>query len=73
MHPNYYCYCHKSERYSEINSKKYRLVIMDTEGKITFGVHIYDSWEEMHKAMDEVRGVYAKSGINHHVGYMEVG
>jgi hypothetical protein len=46
---------------------------MDTEGKITFGVHIYDSWEEMHKAMDEVRDVYAKHEVNHHVGYMEVG
>lgn len=73
MYPNYYCYCHKSERYSEINSKKYRLVIMDAEGKTTFGACIYDSLEEMNEAMAEVRDVLTKYGINSHVGYMEVG
>lgn len=72
MHPNYYCYCHKSERYSEINCKKYRLVIMDAEGKATFGACIYDSPEEMNEAMTEVRNVLTKYGIQSHVGYMEV-
>lgn len=52
-------------------SKKYHLIVMDAEGKTTLG-RIYDSFEEVHEAMIELRVLYAKNGISHHVGYMEV-
>jgi hypothetical protein len=51
--------------------KKYQLVIMDSEGKTTDG-KTFDSWDETFKAMMEIRDIYAKMEINHHVGYREV-
>lgn len=65
MHPkckDYNCPC---------NTKKYQLVIMDTEGKTTYG-RIFDSWSETFEAMIELRNIYAKNEIAHHVGYREV-
>ena len=50
--------------------KKYRLVVMVPEGRVTIG-RTYDNFEELHKAMIELRILYAKHGINHHVGYLE--
>lgn len=52
-------------------SRKYRLVIMDSKGKTYFG-RIYDNWEEIRNAMIELRVLYAKNEVTHHVGYMEV-
>lgn len=51
--------------------KRYQLVVMVPEGKITLG-KIYDNWSAMHEAMIELRTIYAKYGVIHHVGYMEV-
>ena len=53
------------------NTKKYQLVIMDSEGKTTYG-KTFESWDETFKAMMELRDTYAKYEINHHVGYREV-
>jgi hypothetical protein len=64
MHWNYNCDdCPKK--------KKYQLVIMDSEGKTTYG-RTFDSWNETFEAMMELRDIYAKNGINHHAGYREV-
>ena len=51
--------------------KRYQLVIMDTEGKTTYG-KTFDNWDETFEAMIELRNIYAKNEINHHVGYREV-
>lgn len=53
------------------NKKKYQLVIMDSEGKTTYG-KTFESWNETFEAMMELRNIYAKMEINHHVGYREV-
>ena len=53
------------------NTKKYQIVIMDTEGKTTYG-KTFESWSETFEAMIELRNIYAKMEINHHVGYREV-
>lgn len=64
MHWNYNCDdCPKK--------KKYQLVIMDTEGQTTYG-KTFESWNETFEAMIELRNIYAKMEINHHVGYREV-
>ena len=52
-------------------TKRYQLVIMDAEGKTTYG-RTFNSWSETFEAMMELRNVYAKMDINHHVGYREV-
>ena len=51
--------------------RKYQLVIMVAEGATTLG-RTYDSFEEVHDAMIELRVLYAKHGVTHHVGYVEV-
>ena len=53
------------------NTKRYQIVIMDSEGKTTYG-KTFESWDETFKAMMEIRDIYAKMEINHHVGYREV-
>ena len=53
------------------NEKKYQLVIMDEQGKTTYG-HTFGTWSETFDAMMELRNIYAKYNINHHVGYREV-
>jgi hypothetical protein len=58
-------------RYHEPIAKRYQLVIMDTEGKTTYG-KTFTSWQETFEAMIELRNTYAKMEINHHVGYREV-
>jgi hypothetical protein len=44
---------------------------MDAEGKTTYG-RTFNSWSETFEAMMELRNVYAKMDINHHVGFREV-
>lgn len=53
------------------NQNKYQLVIMDAEGKTTYG-RTFDSWSAVFEAMIELRNTYAKMEINHHVGFREV-
>ena len=53
------------------NAKKYQLVIMDEQGKTTYG-YIFDTWSETFDAMMKLRNIYAQYNINHHVGYREV-
>lgn len=53
------------------NKKKYQLVIMDADGKTTYG-KIFESWSEIFEAMIELRNIYAKNEINCFVGYREV-
>lgn len=53
------------------NSKKCQLVIMTEEGKCYCVGRLYD-WEDIHKAVREVRELYEKHGVTHHVGYREV-
>lgn len=65
MWPGDYC------PHAEGNKKKYRLVVMETDGRVTTG-RVFDSFEEVHEAMIELRVLYAKHGVSHHVGYMEV-
>ena len=66
MHPNWNHICEDCPR-----TKKYQLIIMDEDGKATYG-KTFDSWNEIFKAMIELRNVYAENNINHHVGYREV-
>ena len=64
MHWNYNCDdCPKK--------KKYQLVIMDADGKATYG-KTFESWSETFETMMELRNIYAKMEINHHVGYREL-
>ena len=65
-------YTYRSERYNKDNSKKYQLVIMDAEGRTYLSGRIYNSFEEVHDAMIELRVLYAKHEVSHHVGYIEV-
>ena len=53
------------------NKKKYQLVIVDSDGKATYG-KTFESWNAIFEAMIELRNTYAKMEINHHVGYREV-
>lgn len=50
---------------------QYVIVVMDSKGKTYLG-RPYDNWEEVHRAMIELRMLYAKNEVNHYVGYMEV-
>lgn len=64
MHWNYDCHdCPKK--------KEYQLVIMDADGKTTYG-KTFESWNEIFEAMIELRNLYAKNEINCHVGFREV-
>ena len=50
---------------------KYRIVVLVPEGKVTVG-RFYSNWEELQEAIKGLREIYAKHGINHYVGYIEV-
>lgn len=67
MWPNdkYGCSCEKEIK------KAYRIVIMDADGKVSVG-RLFDNWEELNEAVTELRVLYAKHGVKHQVGYMEV-
>ena len=62
---------HPSSYYNMSSKGKYALVVMESSGKVTIG-RTYDTFEEVHKAMIELRMLYAKNEVAHHVGYMEV-
>lgn len=51
--------------------KAYRIVIMDADGKVSVG-RFFDNWDELNEAVTELRVLYAKHGVKHQVGYMEV-
>lgn len=51
--------------------RKYQIIIMSINGE-TFLGRIYNSWEEIHEVMIELRVLYAKNEVNHHVGYLKV-
>jgi hypothetical protein len=67
MHPRDYCphYCENG------NKKQYQLVIMHEDGMTYCVGRIYD-WNEVQKAAKEIRELYAKHGVTHHVGFREV-
>lgn len=66
MHPRGFCdYCEK------INKKQYQLVIMMEDGHTYFTGRLYD-WNGIQEAVKEVRELYEKHGVTHHVGYREV-
>lgn len=56
---------------SVMKAKKYQLIIMTEDGRCTFSHQTYN-WDELHEAMREMRVLYAKHGVTHHVGYREV-
>lgn len=64
-------YCKYSCEMETVNHKKYRIVVMEIGGKTTLG-RIYDSFEEVNNAMIELRMLYVKHEVTHHVGYVEV-
>lgn len=70
MNDNNRSYWSSSTHY-ESNPKKYQILVMDTDGKVTTG-RTYDNWEEMYEAMIELRVLYAKHEVKLQVGYMEV-
>ena len=55
----------------ETKTKKYSIVVMELNGRTTVGRE-YDSIDEVRNAMLELRTLYAKNEVYHHVGYMEV-
>ena len=58
------CSCAKAK-------KEYRIVVMDEDGKVSVG-RKFNNWEELNDAVTELRAIYAKHGVKHQVGYMEV-
>ena len=57
--------------YAKANEKKYQLVIMAEDGKTYLTGRLYD-WDGIQDAVREVRNLYEKHGVTHHVGYREV-
>lgn len=66
MNQSYCPYCYEREI-----KKQYQLVIMTEEGRCSFSGRLYN-WEEVQEAVKEMRELYAKHGVTHHVGYREV-
>lgn len=67
MHPrDYYYPCCARE-----TSKQYQLVIMHEDGKCYCAGRLYD-WNGIQNAVKEMRELYEKHGVTHHVGYREV-
>lgn len=64
MHPRF---CDDCPNYTT----KYQLVIMDAEGKVTYG-KTFDNWNKTFEAMIKLRNTYAEMEINQHVGFREV-
>lgn len=57
--------------YNNEPKKQYQLVVMHEDGMTYFVGRLYD-FEGIQKAVKELRELYAKHGITHHVGYREV-
>ena len=65
MHPDGF-------RYSNICcQKEYQIAVMVEEGRVCLG-RKFDSLEEVKEAVSELRAIYEKCGVSHHVGYLEV-
>ena len=60
------CPCQKAN-----GNKEYRIVVMDADGKVTVG-RKFNNWDDLHEAVTELRNLYAKHGVPHQVGYMEI-
>lgn len=57
--------------YENGNKKQYQLVIMHEDG-MTYCVGRIYNWDEVQNAAKELRELYAKHGITHHVGFRKV-
>jgi hypothetical protein len=66
MHPR--CCDHY---YENASKKEYQLVIMHEDG-MTYCVGRLYSWDEVQEAVKEIRELYAKHGVTHHVGFRKV-
>jgi hypothetical protein len=51
--------------------KKYVLVVMELNGRVSIGRE-YDTLDEVRNAMLQLRAIYAEHEVYHHVGYLEV-
>lgn len=60
---------HWEDNYSR--EKQYQLVIMADDGKCYCVGRLYD-WEGIQNAVSEIKDLYEKHGVSHHVGYREV-
>lgn len=67
MHPR----CKFDWDYCPTQTKKYQLVIMMEDGYTSFSGRLYNG-NEIEEAVKEMRELYAKHGVTHHVGYREV-
>jgi len=66
MHPRDFCPYYERE-----TKKQYQLVVMTEEGMTYCVGKLYD-WNGIQEAVKEVRELYYKHGVTHHVGYREV-
>ena len=66
MNPRDYCPYYEKE-----NKKQYQLVVMTEEGMTYCVGRLYD-WNGIQEAIKEIRNLYYKHGVTHHVGYREV-
>jgi hypothetical protein len=67
MNPRGYCGdCHHA---TEL--KTYQMVVMTEDGTTYLVGRLYDL-NGVQKAVKEIRELYRKHGVTHHVGYMEV-
>lgn len=60
---------HWNDNYS--SGKQYQIVIMTEEGRCHFSGKLYD-YNGIQAAVKEMRDLYEKHGVTHHVGYREV-
>ena len=67
MNPRDFDYGYNSNE----NKKQYQLVIMMDDGMTYCVGRLYD-WNKVQKAAKEIRELYGKHGITHHVGFREV-
>ena len=60
-----------NSNYTNGNKKEYQLVIMHEDGMTYCVGRLYD-WNEVQEAAKEIRELYAKHGVTHHVGFRKV-
>ena len=72
MHPNYNRYeIYRCDECYRKREKQYQLVIMHEDG-MTYCVGRIYNWNEVQEAAKEIRELYEKHGVTHHVGFREV-